>query len=494
ILPNNTLWGVSTVTNTTLSIVTTSLKRFSSDNGYGNPKISSSTPGINATVSNALIANITLRFTTSVSLSTGNISIYQTGINGEDLLRQTIYGLSGLASTTDNASSVSIPILKSTFNQPEASYYVLMDNNFVKDKQLDEPIRGIGKNEYRLYTRDNCADSYSDETTCLLRLTREGSDYFKSLSKDEINSLFTEISNELSRITPIETNRLSTSKRWQNDAKTQLVLMEFKVEASKNSKIDTKHIITDVDNLVRFKAYTPISLSNSTYFLDETYGFMPATNLWEKYKYHLIYVCGGIVLVCTAFLIARFLYPGGNNSIIFQFTLILVDFTLDILFIANDGQDVQGLFYPSILILCLSVTFNGILAFLTILRETAQNHEFSKWFNTNTRITTIVTIISGADIDALRILGSQFAGLKIFIILINNLIFRTYHAFQYRDIYRDIYASQSLSGKDITGIYNTPVVSIAKDLPIGSAPGSGLGSPKITSFESVRGAGGDDVK
>ncbi|CAG8615136.1 13320_t:CDS:2, partial [Ambispora leptoticha] len=463
-------------------------------------------------------------------------------INGEDLLRQTIYGLSGLASTTDNASSVSIQILESTFNQPGASYYVLMDNNFVKNKQLDEPIRGIEKNEYRLYS-DNYADSYSDGTTCLLRLTREGSDYFKSLSNNEINSLFTEISNELSRITPIEANRLSTSNRWQNDAKTQQVLMEFKVEASKNSKINTKHIITDVDNLVRFKAYTPISLSNSTYLLDETYGFIPATNLWEKYKYQLVYVCGGIVLVCAAFLVARFLYPGGNNSIIFQFTLILVDFTLDMLFIVNNGQDVQGLFYPSILILCLSVTFNGILAFLTILRETAQNYEFSKWLNTNTRITTIVTIVSGADIDALRIIGSQFAGLKIFsapfsikatgwifagsfitlfiedipqfiiqviykkntivydiipfltlvtssIILINNLIFRTYHAFQYRDLYRDIFASQNLREEDITGIYNTPVSTAKEPLHIGSAPGSGLGSPKVTSFESVRGAGG----
>ncbi|CAG8523385.1 10696_t:CDS:2 [Ambispora leptoticha] len=325
ILPNNTLWGVSTVTNTTLSIVTTSLTRFSSDNGYGNPKISSSTPGINATVPNAL-TNITLRFITSVVLSTGNISIYQTGINGEDLLRQTIYGLSELASTTDNASSVLFKFW-STFNQPGASYYVLMDNNFVKTKQLDEPIRGIEKNEYWLYS-DNYADSYSDGTTCLLRLTRE------------------EISNELSRITPIEANRLSTSKRWQNDAKTQQVLMEFKL-------IHQYH-----------------------YQILETYGFMPATNLWEKYKYQLIYVCGGIVLVCTAFLIACFLYPEYSHPL--------------------PLSDIQwNLSIPK-------------------QRETAQNHEFSKWLNTNTHMTTIVAIVSDADIDALRIIGSQFVGLKIF--------------------------------------------------------------------------------
>jgi len=41
--------------------------------------------------------------------------------------------------------AVSVKVLESTFNQPGASYYVTTDNNFVKSKQLDEPIFGIAK-------------------------------------------------------------------------------------------------------------------------------------------------------------------------------------------------------------------------------------------------------------------------------------------------------------------------------------------------------------
>ncbi|CAG8445250.1 6034_t:CDS:10 [Ambispora gerdemannii] len=549
VLPNNSLWGISNVTDTSFSIVTTDLKRFNDDKGYGNPKINSTTPEINANVTDTL-KNITLTFLKPVVQSTGNISIYQTDINGEDLLRQTIYGLSGFVSTTDNDYSVSIQIFPSTFNQPGANYYVLMDNDFVRDKELAEPILGIKKNGYRLHRSDNDSDRYSDGTTCLLRLTTEGSGYFKSLSKENKNLFFTDIRNELIRITPIEANRLSTSKRWQQDSKTasQQVLMEFKVEALQNSKINTKRIITDIDFLVRFKAYTPIALSNSTYLLDEDYGFTSAPNLWEKLKYKLFYLGGGIILVCTAFLFGYFRYPEGNNSIVFQFALIFVDFTFDILFIINNGQDVSNLFYPSIIILCLSISFNGILVFLIILRETAQNYEFSKWFHSNMRITTIFTIISGADADAIRIIGSRFAGLKMFsapfsikatgwifwgsfatlfiedipqftiqilyqkytiaydiipfltlvissVILVNNLIFRTFHAFHYcRNRGEYTPTSQNLHEEDITGIYDVPISSAPKEpLHIGTAPGSGLGSPKVTSFESARRTGGSSV-
>ncbi|CAG8479285.1 6077_t:CDS:10 [Ambispora gerdemannii] len=509
VLPNNSLWSISTLTNTSFSIVTTDLKRFSYDNGYGNLKINRTTPGIDAIVSDTL-KDITLAFIKPVALSIGNISIYQTGINGDDLLRQTIYWLSELASTTDNDYNVSIRILPSTFNQPSASYYVLMDNNFVKDKELNEPILGIKKNGYRLYS-DNYSDRYSDGITCLLRLTPEGSEYFKSLSNDDKNILFIRIRDELIKFTPIEDNRLSTSKRWQQDPKTasQQVLMEFKVEASQNSKINTRRIITDIDHLVRFKAYTQISLSNFTYLLDETYGATSALDLWEKYKYKLTYVVGGIGFVFMTFLFGRFRHPEGNNSVVFQLALIFVDSTFDVLFIVNNGQDVSSLFYPSIIVLCFSVAFNGILAFLIILRETAQNYKFSNWFNSNMRTTTIFTILSGADVDVIRIIGSRFAGLEIFnapfsikatgltssIILVNNLIFRTFHAFHYCRNRGGKYASTSQNiYREET--YEVPLTSAAAKEPrhFGTAPGSGLGSPKVASFESARriGSGGVD--
>ncbi len=44
-------------------------------------------------------------------------------------------------------------VLSSTFNIPEATYYILMDNNFVKNIINDEPKIGIKKNIWKFKTK-----------------------------------------------------------------------------------------------------------------------------------------------------------------------------------------------------------------------------------------------------------------------------------------------------------------------------------------------------
>jgi len=94
--------------------------------------------------------NIILTFWDQVALSTQNISIYQ-ATDGNPILRQGFNAKSGFCSVTLNDSAVTCKIFKSTFNQPGATYDVVVDNNFVMSKSLEEPLTGVKKGNWVYY-------------------------------------------------------------------------------------------------------------------------------------------------------------------------------------------------------------------------------------------------------------------------------------------------------------------------------------------------------
>ena len=94
--------------------------------------------------------DITLIFWDQVALSTQNISIYQ-ATDGNPILRQGFNAKSGFCSVTLNDSAVTCKIFKSTFNQPGATYDVVVDNNFVMSKSLKEPLTGVKKGNWVYY-------------------------------------------------------------------------------------------------------------------------------------------------------------------------------------------------------------------------------------------------------------------------------------------------------------------------------------------------------
>jgi hypothetical protein len=89
-----------------------------------------------------------------VKLSTANVSIYQQSDDPSkpDLLRQTFSGDYKLCTVGSDNYTVHIPIFESTFSQPNSSYYVLVNNNFVISQERDEPLLGIGHNIWTLST------------------------------------------------------------------------------------------------------------------------------------------------------------------------------------------------------------------------------------------------------------------------------------------------------------------------------------------------------
>ena len=52
-----------------------------------------------------------------------------------------------------NVTIINITVLSSTFNQPNTTYYVLIDDGFVKDRRYQEPIIGIHTNVWTFKTR-----------------------------------------------------------------------------------------------------------------------------------------------------------------------------------------------------------------------------------------------------------------------------------------------------------------------------------------------------
>ncbi|CAG8513995.1 7988_t:CDS:2, partial [Cetraspora pellucida] len=117
-------------------------KVFNRASNYGNIQISNINPPNNAYVdSSTTILKIT--FYEPVLLSTGNITIYKAS-NGSERQR-TMATMNDQCSISSDGLTVNIKLLESTFNEFGEKYYIQLDSNFVKDKNLSEPLSGIDK-------------------------------------------------------------------------------------------------------------------------------------------------------------------------------------------------------------------------------------------------------------------------------------------------------------------------------------------------------------
>jgi len=62
----------------------------------------------------------------------------------------------------------------------------------------------------------------------------------------------------------------------------------------------------------------------------------------------------------------------------------------------------------------IPIILNLFAAFYIISKENSTNSKFYKYFINNSKVVSICSVISGADIEVLRILSSKFAGFNIF--------------------------------------------------------------------------------
>ncbi|CAG8663801.1 6399_t:CDS:10, partial [Ambispora gerdemannii] len=372
-------------------ILSTNVTKFMpTDNGYQNPNIVSTNPSINAIIPTNT-TDITVTYTEKINVSSRSVAIYQIYGNNS-ILRQKTSGQS-LFCYSINEYTVGIKILRSTFNQPGASYYVVVDSDFVKTRKFNEALIGIEAYVWKFNSTQK-TEKYAASAIGLLRLTLEGTNQYLNLSLDEKRDFLNYLKEDI--------------------AQPQL-LLSLQINSNNDlSSRNVKEIILDLNALILNKKITGISLYNYTNFLDEEYGFKQIPNFWEEYQY-VVYITGSIfIILCILFLIARYKYKEGRNFVVFTLALLITDLLLDVLWIIRNGHDVPWLFLPSLIFLLAPICFNGLLAFTLVIYEVSQNNAFHKWLHKYTTIASVFTLIASADVEALTVLCSKLAGLEAF--------------------------------------------------------------------------------
>ena len=119
---------------------------------YNNPAIISTNPLINSQIP-VSADQIAFTYDQPIEMSIKNISIYKNITTGRPLLRQTIPGaLSKNFRYSEDRKTIFVDILKSTFNEPDENYYVVVEDNAVRNLVTHQPLVGISKGNWMFKT------------------------------------------------------------------------------------------------------------------------------------------------------------------------------------------------------------------------------------------------------------------------------------------------------------------------------------------------------
>ncbi|CAJ0639048.1 9132_t:CDS:2 [Entrophospora sp. SA101] len=385
------------------------------DNGYYNLHVQSTVPPIGTVItptsdrSTNNLNQVSITYSDEVELSEGAISVYLVQDGGNNVLRQKVFGTNTkYCNITSNALTVTFNIISSTFSQQSSNYYIKVDNNFVRDKKTQEPLLGIQENIWKIST---------DSATGLLRLTSEGTAVFESLNSEGQKRFFNTLVEELASIVPIDKSRLSSNGRTQVDPSVspkRQFLISVDIEQTKDkSSRSVEGVIGDLNVMISESDATPISSGTVTKYLDPDYGLQATQNLWERNKLKFLGLFLGLAVLVTLFLIAQRRESKGRNIVILQLGLIISDMVMDVVFLINNGKQVEVLYIPCVVFITVPIAVNTVLAFTIITNENSRE-VFYKWFSAHGKVASIFTVLAGADIDALTILQSNLAGFAAF--------------------------------------------------------------------------------
>ncbi|RIB18982.1 hypothetical protein C2G38_2245423 [Gigaspora rosea] len=422
VFPNNTLWAVvNGPDNFTWTFVTSSslvnFRTVPDPGGFNNAFISSVSPRNLSLISLSSTPSLMITFTTNVSLASGNVSIYQS--NGSfPILRQTFRGndrrFVRLLNGTNGSTQVQFDVLNTTFNQRSSDYFIQVDNAFVREIQFNQPLLGIRPSVWFIHTDKVDNFTNTEPESAVVRLTPEGSIYFRTLSESNRNKFAVVMTQSLSTVIPCDKSRIQATSNFQLDDNRQVLLRidvkNYDVNSSKE-RVPTK-VLQDLDSLIKNRDITGVSQEFATSMLDPSYGSVFTQDLWSNYKFLLwiLLVIVGIlsILVCLSFMRHR----KGKHCAVFMFTFLAIDFVLDILFVITHGQDLYWLYPVSVIFITIPIIVNSGFTFMLISREIMRNKKFSAWWFRSSKTALLFTILAGADIDVLNILSSECGRLE----------------------------------------------------------------------------------
>ncbi|RIA89902.1 hypothetical protein C1645_771194 [Glomus cerebriforme] len=263
--------------------------------GYENKQILNTIPSINATIPTD-IKTITIMYREPIVLSTGFISIYQRSYNNNDptnytdFLRQKFSASSQYVNYVNGTSNteVVVQILSSTFSRFNSNYYITIEDDFVRNQDFNEPLKGIESGIWMIKTNLPENQQFTDNKDVLLRLDAYGTLRFQNMSSSEQDNFFDNLLLSFSQSVPVPLERLYTSKRYQYDGSSGNddlpILIKIQLKASRNKEnMNTEQILNDMDTLVKNKYVTQlINFGNSTDLLDSNYG---VKEIGKKRKY-----------------------------------------------------------------------------------------------------------------------------------------------------------------------------------------------------------------
>ncbi|RIA81069.1 hypothetical protein C1645_837559 [Glomus cerebriforme] len=411
---NGTIFLVSQEDDFSWKILSSNITELISNDLYDNPNINSSYPTIDSKIP-LLTTKINITYNIPITISKNNISIYQNE-SGIPILRQSIpVNPSEIFSISNDSKTLNINVLESTFNQPNANYYIVIEDNAVKDRISNQPIVGVEKNFWRFKTGSINNDIFADDTFGLFSLTSEGTNYYNYLSKNDQSEFSSQLRIDLANAIPIDIKRLDNIQYYNFD-KDKIILTLLIKSTTNANEINVYRVIKDLDILIRKKEITSISWFNTTNLIDSNFGFQQTRNYFidPDFKFYFIGIIFGTMILGSFYYYAKKKHPEGKNIVILKFSLFLLDFVIDIAFILNNTIKVHELFIPSIIFCVIPIAINTIMSMIIILQEITKSKDFYKWFKNNTNIAAIFTILAGIDIEVLNVLSSQVAGIMLF--------------------------------------------------------------------------------
>ncbi|CAG8493438.1 4505_t:CDS:10 [Funneliformis caledonium] len=389
------------------------LPKLVKDYGYDNPNIIATDPPNNAVIP-LRTQILRIFFKIRVELSSKYISIYRS-TNTEDIFRQKMIANDKYVTLSDDGRTLNIQVLESTFNTPNAGYFVRLEYNSIKDADNKEPLFGIKANIWRLNTIDEKpnTDVLTPSIKGMLRLTSNGTKYFESLPSNGRDEFFQNLLKCASDSVPVDIHRLSLTKCCQYDEapskKEKQLIIGIRIAQTKDLNLpSTYQIKKDLDIMIK----SPISYMrqcNGSEHIDGTFG-----DFFEEKKYELVGVGSTFGLISVGLLMIKLKSPEANLFALIRTAFSLVDFVVDFLFLINNAPNVPSLYVPTLIFFILPLIINMLTSIKLLIKEITTNPSFYEWVKECTGILGIFTLISCMEIEILNLLVSNIGGLKYF--------------------------------------------------------------------------------
>ncbi|PKY51381.1 hypothetical protein RhiirA4_468374 [Rhizophagus irregularis] len=384
ILPNNTLIIPQPEVGQSWSLISIALSRIKGerDNSFENLQISTTFPEVNAIIDPSKTKLLTIKYYDKVDLLPNhNVTILQDDGTGNGIIRQ-ITSMSvnnGEFVRYIDDSTIEITVIDSTFNQPNAKYYILIDNGFVKNRNYQEPIIGIQNSGWSFITKNDSSVSSkfnlkkkfkevvnSTDINGKVRLTTDGTSYFKSIKHDKIKhkEFFDNLRLELAKAIPVSSERITTSGRHQIDTTVspEQYILSINIKKAKNKgERSVNSIVEDLNTLIKNKLITVIGSGSYSNYLDHEYGYKTIPRWIE------INLKKSIVSMIIIFLLILTLLF--NSFEIYECGTSIVKFTTTILFTSRDAGAVENIFTTSLFFLTFPFIVNLGFAFIIVINE-----------------------------------------------------------------------------------------------------------------------------